>query len=150
MQYIQLFLDEYRYIISTEDVVEITPWVKLTHVPKVPDYIAGLCSYRGISVPVIDLCELFLGRGAKKKLSTRIIFLDIACTNNNNKVIGILVEKATEIISVDEGTFMNPGIYGSDMPFVGPVVADEHGLVTKIMPKEIFSKVDNELLFEQA
>lgn len=147
MLYVQLFLDDYRYILSTADVIEITPWVKLTKVPKVPGYISGLCSYRGMSIPVIDLCELFLNRSCKKMLSTRIIFMKLQSDDNDDKIIGVLVEKATEIVSLDEDSFMNPGLYGTDMPHVGPVVADEKGLVTQILPKEIISKVDNNLLF---
>ncbi|MFN2126827.1 MAG: chemotaxis protein CheW [Anaerolineales bacterium] len=150
MLYLQLFLDDYRYIISTEHVAEITPWVKLTKVPKTPEYIVGLCSYRGLSVPVIDICELFLGRPCKRKLSTRIIFLESNYGSDNGKIIGILAEKATEIIRINENSFMSPGIYGSDIPFIGPVVADEDGLITKLMPKEIFSKIDKELLFDKA
>lgn len=148
--YVQLFLDDFRYIISTADIIEITPWVKLTKVPKVPEYIAGLCSYRGMSVPVVDLCGLFIGRSSDRKLSTRIIFLNISSADGKSKVIGILVEKATEVVRVNEDDFMNPGIYGSDMPFVGPVLSDDDGLITKIMPKDIFQKIDNQLLFDQA
>ncbi len=77
MLFVKFYLDEYRYVLSTRDVVEIVPGIRLTPVPKVPAYISGLCNYRGKSVPVIDLCELFLDRASSKKLSTRIIFIKV-------------------------------------------------------------------------
>ncbi len=60
-----------------------------------------------------------------------------------------MVEKATETISIDEALFMDTRVYSSEAPFIGPVVADESGLVTRILPDEIFSQIDNEL-FEPA
>lgn len=149
MLFIQLFLDEYRYILSTSDVIEIVPGIKLTHVPNVPKYVSGLCNYRGDSVPVVDLCELILNRPSSRKLSTRIILMKINIDGVEEKTIGLMVEKATETVKIEEESFIDSGVHNKDMPFIGPVVADGHGLVTRIMPGEIFRKVDKELLFVQ-
>ncbi|WP_455198553.1 chemotaxis protein CheW [Kaarinaea lacus] len=150
MLFAQFYLDEYRYVISTANVVEIVPGIRLTPIPKVPPYIAGLCNYRGFSVPVIDLCELFLNRPCNKNLSSRIIFLDSKRPGIKNNLVGLMVEKATEIQNIDEGSFVDSGIHNEDMPFIGPVVADNHGLVTRVLAEEIIDQVDNELLFSGA
>lgn len=147
MLFLQLYLNEYRYILSTSNVVEIVPGVKLTPMPKVPKYISGICNYRGSSVPVIDLCELFLNRPSKKKLSSRIVFVNVNKPGIDEKIVGFLVEKATETIKVDEDSFISSGIHNKDLPFMGPVVSDNQGLITRILPDEIFNEIDNDLLF---
>lgn len=150
MLYVQLFLDDYRYILSTTNVVEIVPGVRLTPLPNAPSYISGLCNYRGASVPVIDLCEIFLNRPCNKRLSTRIIFIKAKRVNKKDKIVGFLVERATETLKVEEDSFVDSGIHNQDMPFIGPVVADMHGLVTRILPDEIFRQIDDELIFGAA
>ena len=148
MQYIKFNLDDFRYLLSISDVVEIIPYIKLTGIPGAPEYLAGLCNYRGVSVPVIDLCRLFLGRPCSSKLSTRIIIHEAVNRGTEKKMIGFMVEKATEIIKVGEDCFMEAGVYGEDMPYVGPVMADRQGLISRIMPNEIFSKLDKNILFQ--
>ena len=147
MLFVQIYLDDYRYIISTSNIVEIIPGVRLTPFPGVPSYVAGLCSFRGMSVPVIDLCELFLNRPSEKKFSTRIIFVDSGYENGSKKLVGLLAEKVTETIKVDEASFIHPGVHNSDKPFIGDVLTDGKGLVSMIQTKEIFNKIDSELLF---
>ncbi len=150
MQYVKFNLDEFRYVLSISDVVEIIPYVKLTPLPNLPDYLAGLCNYRGNSVPVIDLCSLFIERPCNKKLSTRIIVVEVVESDSVKRMIGLMVEKATEIVKVEEGSFMDAGIYGNDLPYLGPVMADSTGLVSRIQPNEIFSQIDSEILFPAA
>ena len=147
MQYVKFNLDEFRYVLSISDVVEIIPYVKLTALPNLPDYLAGLCNYRGFSVPVIDLCSLFLKRPCNKKLSTRIIVVEIGEGNSPDKMVGLMVEKATEIVKVEDENFMDAGVYGDDLPYLGPVMADSTGLVSRIQPAEIISQIDTKILF---
>jgi chemotaxis-related protein WspB len=150
MQYVKFNLDEFRYVLSISDVVEIIPYVKLTPLPNLPNYLAGLCNYRGFSVPVIDLCNLFLKRPCNKILSTRIIVVEVIDKNSIKKMVGLMVEKATEIVKVEEDSFMDAGVYGDDLPYLGPVTADSTGLISRIQPNEIFSQIDNEILFPAA
>lgn len=150
MLFVQIYLDDHRYVLSTSNVIEIVPGVRLTPMPGIPSYIPGLCSYRRLSVPVIDLCELFLNRSASKKLSTRIIFVNSSRKGKGNKIIGLLVEKATETLKLDEETFVHSGVKNNNMPFIGPVVSDDSGLITRILTEEIFDMVDGELLFGAA
>ena len=147
MQYVKFNLDEFRYVLSISDVVEIIPYVKLTALLNLPDYLAGLCNYRGFSVPVIDLCSLFLKRPCNKKLSTRIIVVEIGEGNSADKMVGLMVEKATEIVKVEDENFMDAGVYGDDLPYLGPVMADSTGLVSRIQPAEIISQIDTKILF---
>lgn len=150
MLYVQIFLDDHRYILPASNVVEIVPGVSLTPQQKLPEYISGLCNYRGISVPVIDVCELFLERPCSKKLSTRIILVKASRHDEKNKLIGLMVERATETLKIDDESFVDSGIHNVDMPFTGPVIVDGQGIVTRIMTDEIFDQIDDHLLFERS
>jgi chemotaxis-related protein WspB len=150
MQYVKYNLDEFRFVLPVSDVVEIIPYVKLSKLPNLPDYFAGLCQYRGSSITVIDLCALIIKKPCHKKLSTRIIVVEVTENSTSNKLIGLMVEKATEIVKEEEDNFMDAGIYGDDLPHVGQVLADSFGVISRIFPEDIFSQIDNKILFQAA
>jgi chemotaxis-related protein WspB len=147
MQYVKFNLDDFRYVLPISDVVEIIPYVKLTDLPNSPVYFAGICNYRGNSIPVIDLCSLIIKRPCYKKLNTRIIIVKIPENNSTNKMVGLMVEKATEIVKAEEESFMDAGLYGDGLPSIGQVLADSSGLISRFFPAEICSQIDNEILF---
>lgn len=152
MLFVQFYLDEFRYVLSTRDVVEVVPCVKLKPLPNTEDYIAGLFNYRGTSVPVIDLNALLLKRPAAQKLSTRIILVHLKREDNASCLFGIKVEKATETVKLDEKAFRQSGVVNAEMPVLGPVIADNEGLVTRIELHNILPLVSEALAFtaEQA
>jgi chemotaxis-related protein WspB len=147
MLFVQFYLDEFRYVLATKDVVEVVPCVKLKPVPQAEEYIAGLFNFRGISVPVIDLNSLLLNKPSASKLSTRIILLCLKNDANESCLFGIKVEKATETIKIDEKSFKSAAVDNSHMPILGPVYADTDGLVTRINPQDILPLVNDALLF---
>ena len=150
MLFIQFYLDEFRYVISTRDVVEVVPCVKLKPVPHAEDFIAGLFNYRGTSVPVIDLNSLLLRRPSAQKLSTRIILVHLKRGANDSCLFGIKVEKATETVKLDEKDFRQAGVVNTDMPILGPVIADADGLITRIEPQQILPLISDALAFTAA
>lgn len=149
MLYIQFYLEEFRYVLSTKNVVEVVPYVKLNPIPHTENYIAGLFNYRGTATPVIDICSLFYKRPSSLSLSSRIIIIEVKGAKGVLRHIGVLVEKATETIKVDQNSFVNSGVATPDMPLLGPVKTDGEGLITSITPQEIFSHLDEDLLFSQ-
>lgn len=147
MQYVKFNLDDFHYVLSIVDVVEIIPYVKLKALTKFPEYIAGQCKYRGTLVPVIDLCSLFLQRPCNRKLSTRILIVDVVGTNPANELAGLMAEKATEIIKVEDDDFMDANKYGEDLPCTGQVLSDPTGLICRLRTSDIFSKINYKELF---
>ncbi len=147
--YAQFFIDEDRYVISAKDIVEIVPAVSLKIVPMLPDYAAGLMNYHSTQVPVIDLCCLLLSRACQKKLSTRIVLVNWARSPGKSMVLGFMVEKATEMITIDENLYKPPAMRNPDAPTNGPIVEHQGVLVTKISIEDIFDKLDKRF-FQQA
>jgi len=147
--YAQFFVDEDHYVISAKDIVEIVPMVSLKTVPMLPDYAAGLLNYHGNQVPVIDLCHLLLRRACRKKLSTRIILVTRVEDNGTSMIFGFMVEKATEMLTIDEGLYQPPVMRNPDTPTNGPIVEHQGVLVTKISIDDVFDKLDK-TFFQQA
>ncbi len=149
MLYAQFFVDEDRYIISAKDIVEIVPVVPLKKVPMLPNYAVGLMNYHGHQVPVIDLCYLLLNRACRKKLSTRIILVSRSGRSGKSITLGFMVEKATEMITIDESLYNPPAIRNPDAPTNGPIIEYQGELVTKISIEDVFDKLDKRF-FQQA
>jgi len=142
MLYSQFFVGDDRYVISAKDIVEIVPFVTLKSTPKLPDYSAGLMNYRGDSVLVIDVCHLLIKRPCRKRLSTRIIIVNKESDNSGPMMLGFLVEKATEMISIDEGLFKPQLLKNPDTPTNGPVAVCQEYLVEKISIEDVYNKLD--------
>ena len=69
-------LGQDRYAIESSQVVEVVSIVNLRKIPHTPDYVAGVFNYRGLIVPVIDLCSLTQGYPSHARFSTRIILVN--------------------------------------------------------------------------
>ncbi len=149
MLYVQFFVDKDRYVISARDIIEIVPVVSLKIVPMLPNYAAGLMNYHGRQVPVIDLCHLLLDRACRKKLSTRIILVTRSGNSGKSMTLGFMVEKATEIIAIDENLYQPPAMRNPDAPTNGPIVEWQGVLITKISIEDVFDKLDKRF-FQQA
>lgn len=63
------------YAIESSHIVEVIPRVSFRKVQHAPDYVAGLFNYRGVILPVIDLCHLIQGTPSRSHLSTRIMIV---------------------------------------------------------------------------
>lgn len=127
--------------------MEVVPLVPLQKQPNAPAHIAGLMNYRGSSLPVVDLGQLFAGRDAVLRLSSRIVVVKVVLPDQEARNIGLLLEKSTEILKMDEGEFIEPGIENSQAPYLGKVIMDGQGMLQLISPENILSTMDIELLF---
>src|SRR2546421_10050690 len=67
-----------RYALEASRVVEVVPLLELKRLPQAPEGVAGIFNYRGQPVPAVDLCALTLGQPARKRLSTRIIIVNLS------------------------------------------------------------------------
>jgi chemotaxis-related protein WspB len=142
MLYLQFHMDDARYVLPARDVIEVIPLVKLQPLPQVPLHIAGLLCYRGRSVPVIDLCQLMLGRPCNQRLSSRIVV-----AKARDRTIGLVVEKATEARKFEASEFFASGIDNPATPYQNGVAKDGEGLIQRITTDAILSDPQFDLLF---
>jgi purine-binding chemotaxis protein CheW len=101
MQIVVFKLGEEEYAIDTSKVQVINKMMDITTVPKAPAYIRGLINLRGSIVTVVDP-YIKLGIDSKDKTCENIIILE-----TEDEVIGILVDKVTEVIEIDTEELKN-------------------------------------------
>lgn len=91
------------YGIAINFVCEIIGIQPITAVPEVEDYIKGLINIRGKIIPVIDVRLRFRQAPFEYTDRTCIIVIDVKST-----VVGLIVEKISGVITVDEKDIISP------------------------------------------
>ena len=140
------------YGLDIRQVIEVVPAIALRRVPHAPDYVAGLFSYRGHVVPVIDLCRLTSDRSCEKRLSTRIVLVAAGEESAGRpRPLGLIAERVTEFVPVPE-TKMHPiGLDLESAPYLGKVVSDAETMIQFLRVEEILpEQVRTLLLTSQA
>lgn len=118
-----------RYALEASKVVEVVPFVTLRRLPQAPRGVAGLFSYHGRPVPVVDLSEWLTGQPAREQLSTRILVVNYLDGGGAERLLGILAERATEMLHKDPEAFRDAGVKVPAAPSLGPVLLDERGSI---------------------
>ena len=125
-------LDGSRFAIDTAVVREVLPYIGVTCVPHAPPGLAGVCDRGGASVPVVDLCQLLVGRPARRRLSTRIVIVDYAGGTGPSQPLGLVAEKATQLVRRSADAWQASGVVSGSAPYLGAVAADADGFVQRV------------------
>jgi chemotaxis-related protein WspB len=123
-------------------IIEVAPLVTLRKIPHAADYIAGLFNYRGRLVPVIDLSALMTAVPSRPLMSTRIVLVNYEVSPVVSRVLGLIAEGATEVISCDESRMQPPQIAIEAAPYLGKIWVDEKKSLQlidlhKILPEDL-------------
>ncbi|MBU0675868.1 MAG: chemotaxis protein CheW [Proteobacteria bacterium] len=98
-----------RYALDSKYIVEIIPLLNTKRIPAAPAFVKGMLNYHGMPVPVFDFCALE-GEGASRPFySTRIILLNYPI-DGGVKMVGIIAERATDVIKCSESDIRSSGI----------------------------------------
>lgn len=149
MLFLLFQLGEDRYLLDAMQVAQVLPLIGVKQIPLMPAGVAGALNYRGKPLPVVDLNQLAFGRSAARKLSTRIVLVDYRGEDGSSKLLGLIAEKATELVRYEPEEFTDPGIANPETPYLGPVVSDATGLIQWVDPKKLLPASITEKLFTQ-
>jgi len=117
MLFLHFRIGEDAFALAVDGIVEILPLMDLRRVRDAAEGVAGSFDYRGRFVPVVDLCQLELGRPARRRMSTRIIVVRLP--EDEQALVGLIAEDATETLRCDPADF-------------APFAAGPRGLVQRI------------------
>ena len=138
-----------RYALEINQIIEIVPLVKLKKIPTAPTYVSGLMNYRGVGIPVIDLCQLIESIPFDDALSTRIIIVKYHIQDEEDKPLGLIANNVTETIRTKSnkpppaGVLMDKSLYeGEETPETTDMI--QWFDIKKMLPKEEIT-----LLFEE-
>jgi chemotaxis-related protein WspB len=142
MLFLLLHVGTDRYVLAAPQVVAVIPAVVWTAVPDAARGVAGLFNYHGTAVPLVDLSILLLGTPSQMRMSTRIVVVDLAdvledSSARETTLLGILVERVMGTVRLDESTFVDASVIASGAPYLGPLVADDEGIIRRLTIEQL-------------
>ena|SRR5437016_4192688 len=149
MLFLLFQLGKDRYALEASRVAEVAPLLALKRLPQAPKGVAGLFNYHGRPVPAVDLCELTTGTPAGDRLSTRIIIVNYQNGNQTPRLLGLIAEKATEMLRKNPQDFVQTGVNLPAAPYLGPVLMDALGTIQWIDEQRLLPEHMCESLFAQ-
>lgn len=139
-----------RYAVEAGRVVEVLPLVTMRRGAHPVRGLAGIFNYRGRPVPAIDLSELALGCPASERLSTRIIVVRHPDHSGQERLLGLIAERATEMLRADPGSFVDAGLKAGAAPYLGPLLMDANGPIQWLHEQRLLPESACELVFGEA
>ncbi|KTC44380.1 MAG: chemotaxis protein CheW [Pseudomonas sp.] len=137
-----------RYALRAVDVVEVLPRLQLKPIAQAPAWVAGVFAYRGVVVPVVDLCQLTFGHPAQLRTSTRLVLVHYRSdAQQPARVLGLLLEQANDTLRCDPARFQPYGLDNPLAPYLGPVLEDAEGLLQWVRVDDLLGPPVRELLF---
>lgn len=122
----QLGKEEYGINILKVHEIKRLKEITITQVPRAPFFVEGVINLRGDVIPIIDLRSRF-GVGEKRQdKETRIIVVNL-----DEKYIGLIVDRVSEVLNFDEDTIDDPPdeVMQVDTYFVEGIGKQEERLV---------------------
>lgn len=149
MLFLLFQLGEERYALDVACVAEVLPLVGVRPIPQAPPAVAGVFSCRGTLLPAVDLCQLILGRPARRRMSTRLVIVDHPGEQGEVHRLGLIAERVTETARLDAAAFVASGVEVSTAPYLGPIAVDTRGLVQRVEVRGLLSASLRGLLFSE-
>ncbi|MCY3020928.1 MAG: chemotaxis protein CheW [Planctomycetota bacterium] len=151
-------LGDERYALECSQVVEVAPLVPLRKLAQAPPYVAGVFVYRGKPVPVLDLCQMTLGRPCRMLMSTRVILVKYPAPSvgappggrpaGEQQVLGLLAERVTETTQCEPAAFAPAGVKADAAPYLGGLAPDGQGLMQSVQLEKLLPEDVRALLFQ--
>jgi purine-binding chemotaxis protein CheW len=109
-RYLTFFLGEEQYGIAIDRVKEIIAIMKVTNVPKTPEYMRGVINLRGSIIPVVDTRLRFGMETIEEDMHTAIVIVEVDKVN-----IGFIVDRVEEVASIDSAALSEPPKFGNNI-----------------------------------
>jgi purine-binding chemotaxis protein CheW len=107
-----------KYAVDIMDIREIIKPRDVTEVPRMPPFISGVLSLRGIIIPLFDMRKRLGHAVAEKSVKERIIVV-----NRGEELCGVLVDEVMRVARLDAAAVEPPPavLEGIDRDFVGGI-----------------------------
>ena len=113
-QYLTFILAGEEYGLDVLCVQEIRGWDNATMIPNAADHIKGVINLRGTIVPIIDMRRVFGLKNVEYTPLTVVIVIKVE-TKNGSRVMGIVVDEVSDVVSIPKGEVKPPPDLGSNM-----------------------------------
>lgn len=140
-------IGEERYALEAIEVAEVLPRLPLKVIGHAPHWVAGVFAHRGNIVPVIDPGALTFGRAARARTSTRLVLVHYRVDTEHPRLLGLILEQATDTLRCAPSEFKDYGLGNPDAPYLGPVREDALGLLQWVRVQDLLSDEVRALLY---
>jgi chemotaxis-related protein WspB len=149
MRCISFQLGEGQYALPLRDLVEVLPLLSMREAPHAPDYISGIINYRGHVVPVLDLCQLALGRPCRERMSTRLLVLRSQLAGRTDRLLALMVERAVSEVQLDPATLKPSPLRIDETPYLKGLAASASGLLQLVDISQLLQEEVAALLYPE-
>lgn len=130
-QYLSFRIDEEMFSLNVSMVREVLDMVRITRVPRMPDYIRGVINLRGSVVPVIDLGER-MGFDVQEETEDTSIVVAEVDLDGETLVLGLICDAVDEVVNLKiEDIQPPPKVSKVDRGYISGMgkITDEHFLM---------------------
>lgn len=99
-QYLTFKLSDEIFGVDVAQVREILDYIKITKVPKTPEFMCGVINLRGSVVPVVDMNLKFGMTQTERTVNTCIVVVEVVL-NDEKTVLGALVDSVQEVFEIE-------------------------------------------------
>ncbi len=144
-RYLTFFLGEEQYGIAIDRIKEIIAIMKVTNVPKTPEYMRGVINLRGSIIPVVDTRLRFGMETKEEDMHTAIVIVEVDKVN-----VGFIVDRVEEVASIDSSKLSEPPKFGNniDTDFICSMAQMEENVVMILDVLKLF-EADELMSLEQ-
>ena len=139
-----------RYAIDAGCVIEVLPVVRLKNIPCAPAGMAGMMSFRGSAIPVVDLGIIAFGTATPPRMMTRIVVVRYEPTagGEGSGLLGLIVPEVMETAHFDTGRFEPVGIRNERARYLGAVLTTEDGVLQQLLIPALLNEELRSALFQ--
>jgi chemotaxis signal transduction protein len=149
--YLLLRLGDDRYAIDASEVVEILPVVRLKKIPRAPEGVMGMMSFRGKAIAVVDLADIAFGTPTPVRLMTRIVVVRYGSAGDagDDGQLGLLVPEVMHAAHFDPARFAHAGLTIDRAPYLGPVLTTDEGVLQQVLVPMLLNDELRDALFQR-
>jgi chemotaxis-related protein WspB len=137
------------YGLDARDVIQVAPYPMCTPLPHAPPCVAGLVTWCGRTIPVIDLSALLDGTLAQALLSTRLLVINYAMPDGRSHPLGLVAAKAVETVLCEDTRCEPQKVTVPDAPYLNGTMEHEGRLIQRLSLDELLPASVRELLFPE-
>lgn len=128
------------FALDIKSVKEVLEYIKITKVPRTPDYMLGVINLRGNVAPVVDLKMKFGMPPAEKTVDTCIIIVEVEI-DGAKTTVGILADSVKEVVEFDSGSIEDAPTIGLNLniDFIQGMAKKDNDFVIILDIDKVFS-----------
>ena len=130
-----------EFCVNVMSVREIRGWTQATPLPHAPHYMIGVINLRGAVLPIVDL-SMRLGMKPAEPTQRHVIIV----TQVKSKVVGLLVDAVSDILTVADETIQPTPEISSDLEkqYARGILAIENRMICLIELGALFNDSESE------